>query len=181
MANSTCTLLPCGDTPLAIASSVTSFVTTFVAVAFAYWGFYNVFLGVPEAILTFRRDMDLFQSQLFSLGEGLGLTEEREADLSGVSKESEKALRKMLEGARETLEKASNFVKDSDIFPDPRSLENPNMFEFFENLRRPRRSLLTQLQVSIHWWWSGKSDTSDLMADIATHRSILSWLYAGPT
>jgi hypothetical protein len=179
MANSTCTLLSCGDTPLVIASSVTGFVTTFVAVAFAYWGFYNVFLGVPETIKTFRRDMDLFKSQLFSLGEGLRIAEFIEkgeigkADSIDIIKKSEGALAKMLEGAQETYKKASNFVRDSDIFSE--DLSPPG---------RPdglRRSLLAQLRVSILWWWSGKSGTSDLMAEVATHRSILSWLYASPT
>ena len=63
MSNTSCIVLSCSDTPLAIAASTTGFLTTLVALALAQYAFYNVFLSAPKAFESFLEEQRNFINQ----------------------------------------------------------------------------------------------------------------------
>jgi len=71
MANAT-SVLSCKDSPLAIVSDATGFLTTLVAVALAYYAFLNIFQTAPRAYLDFVDDLETFYYQSDSLLEEFG-------------------------------------------------------------------------------------------------------------
>jgi hypothetical protein len=164
MSNSSLIIVQCSDSPLAIAASVTGFVTTFVAVVLAHYGFSRVFVSAPHAFRLFEHDVRMFQELLDSITEDfeLGAAERQEPNKVKERYTAYQA-RFMLEKARATVADAEKLLTK---FGSPtKNMSNTN-----------RWSLWFRVKLGIIWWWSLGDKTHELRYHIGAHRAEFSFL-----
>ncbi|KAJ4523569.1 hypothetical protein HRR83_000216 [Exophiala dermatitidis] len=158
-------VLNCGDSPLAIASGVTGFWTTFVAFGVAYYAFYRVVISAPETYAAFCSDVSLFHWQLHNIQKDL---EYYERQLSGDHQEAPDHEILMVKGRLhegfQTYEKATTFQQELAA-------------SVGAAVRTNRQFSVTRLRVGFRWWWSQKAQATSLATEIASHRSHLTFRY----
>lgn len=180
MSNSTVQVLSCDDTPLSIASSATGFITAFIAVVFAYYGFVGVILTASEDVRKFEQDLRLLEGETESLGEALGLSgdSERKAapllSFRNMPKSQAQRVRDVLDIAVRTITDAKALLNGLDVLESERFESTWTGLVPSRTGQRPQ--FPQRVRLGILWWWSVKAKAAELTNDFATYRVLLSWM-----
>ena len=193
MANSTPVVLSCADTPLAIASSTTGFITTLIALALAYYAFFNVFLSAPEAYQDFINDLDTFHAQAASLIAEFG--ELNEELLGRVINASDfRSLMKLFDHEAKRIEKQAGKIRKEvhdgnlsrtfsmgthPVKGDTSTKGEPLRSDDERAVKKRFGSKLSiaTIRLGVLWWLQLRDKVNEVRAGIASQRAQMSFLY----
>jgi hypothetical protein len=166
----------CSDSPLSTASSTVGFVTAFIAVVFAYYGFYNIFISAPRAFHEFMSELKKFQYRLGSLKEEL--FQEAEAERRRPKNEISLSLAAI---EREQLSAQEVRVEAAETLKDARAIAESAEWigRFRADYDKPVSNTsavaiaIATVKAGLVWWWSYRDKANEIMARIASQKTNL--------
>jgi len=169
MSNTSCTVLSCSDTPLAIATSTTGFLTTFVALALAQYAIYNVFLSAPKVFELFLVEQRNFVDQ-FKHFEDIVQDFEIRVIHTALQLKSRTDFIKQGEPERkhiiDTWKAAEGDIRRAESIK--------RKMQFIGDGSTTTRVL--DIKNRILWWWSYKAEADEIVTRFTSRKTYLSFL-----